>query len=311
VGQSRRTGDRLQACPARLPDESRWSGTTACGLAWLAAGRARPRGSPRAAGAPVREGRAGLRPLPGLARPSPARALPPSRSGGRAYPLPRGERSGGVPLHRGRRWHCRLRAGCPAVPGRGRPGPVAGGRGPAADPRYDGAGHMAGQPRVSGRLGQRHDQPGRRGAGDLSPGRGRGGSGAINAMAHVRGHRSVYDGWAAGGVPGWGSADLLPYFRRSERTQGRDRRCAEPRARCGSVLEAGRHPVARAFAAAARASATSAAGTPRRYCGLPCPAAPALIRGQRLASGGLVAAQQQRGPARVESEDDPDLGAAP
>ena len=116
-------------------------------------------------------------------------------------------------------------------------------------------------------------------------GRGLGGSGAINAMARVRGHRSVYDGWAAGGVPGWGSADLLPYFRRSERTQGRDRRCAEPRARCGSVLEAGRHPVARAFAAAARASATSAAGTPRRYCGLPCPAAPALIRGQRLASG--------------------------
>ena len=29
-------------------------------------------------------------------------------------------------------------------------------------------------------------------------GRALGGSGAINAMAHVRGHRAVYDGWAAG-----------------------------------------------------------------------------------------------------------------
>ena len=43
-------------------------------------------------------------------------------------------------------------------------------------------------------------------------GRGLGGSGAINAMARVRGHRSVYDGWAAGGVPGWGSADLSAVF---------------------------------------------------------------------------------------------------
>ena len=32
----------------------------------------------------------------------------------------------------------------------------------------------------------------------------------------------MYDGWAAGGAPGWGSADLLPYFRRSEHAEGRD-----------------------------------------------------------------------------------------
>jgi len=52
-------------------------------------------------------------------------------------------------------------------------------------------------------------------------GRGLGGSGAINAMAHLRGHRVIYDGWAQNGAPGWGYADLLPYFRRSETAPGR------------------------------------------------------------------------------------------
>jgi choline dehydrogenase len=83
-------------------------------------------------------------------------------------------------------------------------------------------------------------------------GRGLGGSGAINAMAHVRGHRSVYDGWAAGGAPGWGFADLLPYFRRSEHTEGRDPalRGTDGPVRVAPVPETGRHPVARAFAEA-------------------------------------------------------------
>lgn len=40
-----------------------------------------------------------------------------------------------------------------------------------------------------------------------------GGSSAINAMAHVRGHPSDFDGW---GLAGWGFRDLLPYFIRSE-----------------------------------------------------------------------------------------------
>ena len=85
-------------------------------------------------------------------------------------------------------------------------------------------------------------------------GRALGGSGAINAMAHVRGHRAVYDGWAAGGAAGWGFADLLPYFRRSERAEGRDpalRGAAGP-VWAAPVPETGRHPVARAFAAALR-----------------------------------------------------------
>jgi len=91
-------------------------------------------------------------------------------------------------------------------------------------------------------------------AGPVAYPRGRtlGGSGAINAMAHARGHWAVYDGWAAGGVAGWGFADLLPYFRRSEQTEGRDPalRGTEGPVRVAPAAEAHRHQVARAFAEA-------------------------------------------------------------
>ncbi len=43
-----------------------------------------------------------------------------------------------------------------------------------------------------------------------------GGSSALHAMAHVRGHASDFDVWAADGCEGWGYADLMPYFIRSE-----------------------------------------------------------------------------------------------
>jgi choline dehydrogenase len=94
-------------------------------------------------------------------------------------------------------------------------------------------------------------------AGPLPYPRGRalGGSGAINAMAHVRGHPAVYDRWAAGGAPGWGFADLLPWFRRTERAEGRDPALID-RALRGTdgpirvAPAAGRHPVASAFAEA-------------------------------------------------------------
>ena len=43
-----------------------------------------------------------------------------------------------------------------------------------------------------------------------------GGSSSINAMIYIRGHRADYDGWAANGCAGWGYADVLPYFKRSE-----------------------------------------------------------------------------------------------
>jgi choline dehydrogenase len=85
-------------------------------------------------------------------------------------------------------------------------------------------------------------------------GRALGGSGAINAMAHVRGHRAVYDGWAASGAQGWGFTDLLPYFRRSERAEGRDPalRGTEGPVRVAPAADTDRHPVALAFAEALR-----------------------------------------------------------
>lgn len=43
-----------------------------------------------------------------------------------------------------------------------------------------------------------------------------GGSTALNAMAHVRGAPEDFDDWVAAGCAGWGYADLMPYFLRSE-----------------------------------------------------------------------------------------------
>ena len=81
-------------------------------------------------------------------------------------------------------------------------------------------------------------------------GRALGGSGAINAMAHVRGHRAVYDGWAADGADGWDFAGLLPYFRRSERADGRDPALRGTDGPLRVSPAADRHPVAQAFVAA-------------------------------------------------------------
>ncbi|MFF1678064.1 GMC family oxidoreductase [Streptomyces sp. NPDC058256] len=53
-------------------------------------------------------------------------------------------------------------------------------------------------------------------------GRAVGGSSAINAMLHLRGHRSGYDAWPAAGAKGWAFDDLLPYFRRTESAPHRD-----------------------------------------------------------------------------------------
>jgi len=50
-----------------------------------------------------------------------------------------------------------------------------------------------------------------------------GGSSSINGMTFLRGHRSSYDEWATSGAAGWGYADLLPFFKRSETREGGDR----------------------------------------------------------------------------------------
>jgi choline dehydrogenase len=43
-----------------------------------------------------------------------------------------------------------------------------------------------------------------------------GGSSSINGLLYVRGQPADYDNWAQLGATGWSSADVLPYFRRSE-----------------------------------------------------------------------------------------------
>ena len=43
-----------------------------------------------------------------------------------------------------------------------------------------------------------------------------GGTSSINAMIYARGHPLDYDQWRQTGLSGWGYADVLPYFKRSE-----------------------------------------------------------------------------------------------
>ncbi len=51
-------------------------------------------------------------------------------------------------------------------------------------------------------------------------GRGWGGSSSINGMIYIRGHARDYDQWRQMGLEGWGYADVLPYFKRSETYDG-------------------------------------------------------------------------------------------
>ncbi|MBL6617814.1 MAG: GMC family oxidoreductase N-terminal domain-containing protein [Reyranella sp.] len=49
-----------------------------------------------------------------------------------------------------------------------------------------------------------------------------GGSSSINGHIYNRGQRLDFDGWAQRGNRGWGYADVLPYFRRTERRMAMD-----------------------------------------------------------------------------------------
>ena len=80
-----------------------------------------------------------------------------------------------------------------------------------------------------------------------------GGSSAINGFNCTRGQSNDYDGWAARGNPGWAYADVLPYFKRSERRIGAN---VDPRYRGSDGLMPiadcdWRHPLCDAFIASA------------------------------------------------------------
>jgi choline dehydrogenase len=83
----------------------------------------------------------------------------------------------------------------------------------------------------------------------LPQGRVLGGSSSINGMVYVRGHPADFDGWRDLGNPGWGWAEILPYFRRAE----------APERLGGSgplpvVAGCSDHPLYRAFVAAGHAA---------------------------------------------------------
>ena len=54
----------------------------------------------------------------------------------------------------------------------------------------------------------------------ITQGRMVGGSSSLNGLVYSRGQAADFDDWAALGNRGWGHADLLPYFMRSERRVG-------------------------------------------------------------------------------------------
>ena len=80
-----------------------------------------------------------------------------------------------------------------------------------------------------------------------------GGSSSINGFNCTRGQSNDYDGWSARGNPGWSYAEVLPYFKRSERRIGN----FDPRYRGGDGLLPiadcdWRHPLCDAFIQSAR-----------------------------------------------------------
>jgi choline dehydrogenase len=55
-----------------------------------------------------------------------------------------------------------------------------------------------------------------------------GGSSSINGHIYNRGQRLDFDGWAQRGNLGWGYADVLPYFRRTEKRMASDAASVDP-----------------------------------------------------------------------------------
>ncbi|HYE45692.1 MAG TPA: choline dehydrogenase [Caulobacter sp.] len=93
-------------------------------------------------------------------------------------------------------------------------------------------------------------------------GKGWGGSSSINGMVYIRGHARDYDQWRQMGLAGWGYADVLPYFKRSESLEGGGdewhggdgplhvSKASSPNPIYSAAIEAGRqagHPVTKDF----------------------------------------------------------------
>lgn len=78
-------------------------------------------------------------------------------------------------------------------------------------------------------------------------GRTLGGSTSVNAMIYVRGQPRDYDRWEALGNPGWGYADVLPWFRRSERHARLGNRFHGREGELGVDRQAQYNPLSRAF----------------------------------------------------------------
>lgn len=78
-------------------------------------------------------------------------------------------------------------------------------------------------------------------------GKGLGGSSAVNAMLHVRGHAQDYDEWHRLGNQGWAYKDVLPFF---EKLETFDQADAPLRGRQGPISARSdfpEHPICRAF----------------------------------------------------------------
>jgi choline dehydrogenase len=90
-----------------------------------------------------------------------------------------------------------------------------------------------------------------------------GGSSGINYLGYVRGHPGDFDAWAAGGADGWGYAEVLPYFRKSEGLAASDDIVTDAAAHNadGPLGVSVRMPVLEA--AATFVAAAEAAGIPR------------------------------------------------
>jgi len=82
-----------------------------------------------------------------------------------------------------------------------------------------------------------------------------GGSSSINGMMYMRGHRRDYDDWAQTGLPGWGYADVLPYFKRAEGHAQRRDAFHGTQGPFRVVKAKGDNPLYRAFLEAAFAAA--------------------------------------------------------